>query len=210
MSMSVDYFSCDRCDFNASITSCWGKFSYQDQSELLPVNRAAGWCYSCSSIVPVEILPEQVTVATLKADVSEKERQLSEAKARSIAKQTFLQKIFRIRQGVPEYIRDLESNYSGAVDCLDEEKQRLRFLERRRSPPRCLKCGSIECHPLPPQTDGMEANGCIKHVFPIGFQHPGCGGNLLAKTSDFRVSMILSHRIYDIEGIFLREEEKIL
>lgn len=37
--------------------------------------------------------------------------------------------------------------------------------------------------------------------------HPGCGGVLLAEESEARISKLLKHRFYDVEGHLLREED---
>jgi len=214
MSMSFRTFFCDSCSFINPSTVIWGEFSYEVRSKFFPVSRDFGWCHSCNSITPVESLPDPETRKALEKDVLEKKRNLSEAKAHSVIKRSLIQKIFRMN--VPTDIKEAESEYSYAVDSLKEAKRHLRVfrkyfskdrLEERLSQPRCLFCGSTECTHLP---QGFSAVGSNKRKQPIsvGFQHPGCGGNLMLRDSDIRVFMNIPRRFYDIEGHFLRMEDE--
>lgn len=57
MSVSVNVFNCDRCDFKASGNIVRGRFYYQlSGSSLIPLERELGWCSSCKTLVPVERL----------------------------------------------------------------------------------------------------------------------------------------------------------
>jgi hypothetical protein len=91
---------------------------------------------------------------------------------------------------------------------LKEELGRHKILRRRNSAPRCLQCGSMEIFRIPVNQERQESGlGCAFTV-NAEFRHPGCGGWIIRKKSGVRLRRIPAHRIYDIEGNFLHEQER--
>ncbi|MDZ7691802.1 MAG: hypothetical protein U5K69_11865 [Balneolaceae bacterium] len=64
MPQPVNYI-CTKCEFRGSSFSTWGKYSYLINNEQISINRTIAICYSCQSIVSVEILPNQERVEKL-------------------------------------------------------------------------------------------------------------------------------------------------
>jgi hypothetical protein len=84
-----------------------------------------------------------------------------------------------------------------------EHKDRLRILEGRVGPGRCLKCGSAITQLIPSKFDHYPDDSSSMQSFEIGFSHPGCGGLIIGTPSQARFSVVLQHRVYNTEGYFM-------
>ena len=79
-------------------------------------------------------------------------------------------------------------------------QQRLSFLAGRRSPPRCLQCGSTDAFPFAVIPDFTVYYGKTQGPVALGVKHPGCGGELAVMDDGTRFSYIPTLRLYDSEG----------
>ena len=103
-----------------------------------------------------------------------------------------------------ERVKELESSLSRATEMFYEgEKQRLVALENRKSPARCLECGSIDFEIIP---DVKTDNGSPNRNLPVrtGLFHRECGGRIYAEfRTPYYVIGEAAKRIFSIEGIEL-------
>lgn len=143
------------------------------------------WCFDCDDIVGVEHLEP---LDKLRADVSEMKRRLRN-------RQRELKEARRVLDaGSEEEARILDGTKNGverAERDLAEAKAVVRWRRRRRSPPRCLRCGSIKLQ-----------------FFPRGhdeFPHPSGRGTIRRNGSGISKYLWLEVGIYDAEGIRLDE-----
>jgi hypothetical protein len=79
-----------------------------------------------------------------------------------------------------------------------------RIVSNRKSPPRCLSCGSIEHKELPlsPFPEGKRT--------VLGIQHPGCGGRFVIDDRLGLCAEIIGPiRYFTPEGDFVRSEMEV-
>ena len=78
-------------------------------------------------------------------------------------------------------------------------------LSARTSQARCLSCGAEGCSVLPPlEVNYLETGAPV----PIGFVHPGCGGQITIACDGMRLSVRLTEKAYDLEGRQVYETEQ--
>lgn len=207
MSMPFLVFSCSNCDFRATDRVCWGRFNYAGPSGPVPLKRDLGWCDECSDLVPVEILPSVQQIKELKSEIVDKMRRITEARNCIEQSRSWIKKLLRCSVELPPKIQELQWWCKGQTKNIEEDQQRLVVLESRKSDPRCLRCGSTSCFPLP---DYPEPSGSIEKPGPpaeIGVIHPRCGGNLLVEHSGIWIGVYLKCHTYDTEGRFISRED---
>jgi len=142
MSWPVTIFTCTRCDFRQGDTHTWGIREYVLADGVrVSVPRRLGWCHSCQSIAAVEDLSGD-----------EQREELEEIQVALVVLRFWK---FRERKWLRRQLAD-------ALDTLD-------LLKERKSPARCLHCGSADI-------------GSIT-------THPGCGGVIQAGLSDLRIAL---------------------
>lgn len=190
MSIATDSIFCDSCDFRAGTAVSWGRFIYRLQGgEEVSLNRTLGWCYSCASIEPIEVLSDK---DKLEAGAHRLTTELD-----SFGKVTFFE---RIRGG----LRKREDAIKRLTERLSEENKRLRFLAQRKSPPKCLACGSEEVEEMPhanPEEGGEPIN--------LHFIHPHCGGTLWIEKTGIRYMFRFTPKYYDSNGLRLPEGDDV-
>ena len=93
---------------------------------------------------------------------------------------------------------------------LKEEKVRLSILADRKSPPRCLTCGSTNIFALTID-DADRPSHWYDSATPIsiGVVHPGCGGELLVSCPGTYMSMFNDDRTYDLEGRAILQDTQL-
>jgi len=207
MSMPFLSFSCSRCDFRASSTVCWGRFSYDGPSGLIPLNKGIGWCKDCSKIVPVEILPSIQRIEELKSEITENKRHVTQYEERIKQSRSKIKNLLKISVNLPHEIEKRQWQCEYLSGKIEEEQQRLKLLSFRKSEPRCLRCASVNCFLFPKDFKPLGSSESPGPPVEIGVTHPRCGGNLRVEHSGIRLNMGIKHRIYDTEGCLIRRED---
>jgi hypothetical protein len=198
MSVAPIHLSCSLCTFSASESCMWGNFEYElSDGTRIPLLRSLGWCHDCKSATPIEQLTpikKELTdvLGRPRNSAFELKLELDRAKSR-------LRNIFGFgKAAIDRLTSDLEYT-------IKEEHENTLYnnlIESRLGSPRCLICSKRDVLSLrlPSISEGAPAK-------TTGFIHPECGGELLAENSGFRISKTFrSVRIYDPEGVFLREK----
>ena len=72
MSMPFLIISCTSCDFKGTSMALWGRFSYEDSAEPIPLERQLAWCAKCNGLVPLEVLPTEASIRELESDIANK------------------------------------------------------------------------------------------------------------------------------------------
>lgn len=184
MSIPVVRLACDRCGESFSHRVLYGLFDYElADGARISLERRLGWCGVCATVVAVESLDPTPTVEEYAA-VSRKLQDIG----------GIISALLPSRRRAITFYRER----------LNELELRLAMLKRRQCGPRCLECGSVKVALLPATPD-LEEDG--PHV-PAGWNHPGCGGEMQAYLPSMRFSYNYRLRIYDTEGVFLRETDE--
>ena len=154
MSMPYTEIKCEGCDESWTTIMLWGIHSYElPNGKALNLERSIGWCNKCSSLTPVEEIQsledEMECLSSLRKDLS---------KERKLRFTAFKKKFFN------NSVKSLKLNIA-------ELEQRIEWRKSRQSPPRCLKCSSMDILRvvIPAYT---------KSTIPLSFKHPECGGKL--------------------------------
>lgn len=219
MSMPFLSFSCSRCEYSAS-DLFFGLYSYEGPSGPISLGWALGWCNECAKIAPFEIMPSAQKIDELKSKINELQLKIAKEKQRVaqcrdqlMQNRLWIKKLLKISvKPPPSEIFELNWKCQSHSRKIKDEQQRLKLLASRKSAPRCLKCGATDCFLLPklpslPQPKyPLFSTEAPSQAEEIGMKHPGCGGDLLVEWADVWVNMKSNHRIYDIEGSFLRSE----
>ncbi len=128
---------CSRCSLEQPFERIHGYYYvHDDEPDEWPIDTQDGWCAACGTVATLERLPTLYEIET--------------------------------------WIADLEANGRDELDpvtglmrtvalSIEKCRRRERWIAGRRSPPRCLACGSTDVAPA------AEIDG---------FLHPGCGGRL--------------------------------
>lgn len=184
MSMPVHILACSSCSAQWQNRILWALFSYDlSDGRLAHMEREAMWCNACNSYCPVEQFPE---MKELEENLAKEQQKLEQVWAKQPKDQIILG--FIRRPGKVD--KKLIKSYENAVV---KAQARIEWKMLRQSPRKCLLCGSQD---ILDQGDGFES--------PI--IHPGCGGTVNWVDAGIRIADRCVHRIYDIDGHFLREE----
>jgi hypothetical protein len=133
---------CDRCSQIARVVFArFLCYRLDDGTEITWTDQPV-WCLDCRCVSAAEALPEAAWLAEMLQRVEE----------RGIDNDD--------REGAKFLGRDASTIHSEEVQ---QWRVKLRWRIARRSPPRCLKCGSLTFQPLSLAQDGS-------------FEHPGCAG----------------------------------
>lgn len=207
-SMQYSEYSCTRCDFVADGINYWSRFSCQCQCALIPIKREAGWCSRCSSVQAIEVLPSENQIEMLRREIANVSFASS---ARNPSLNSERSWFVRIKHSIASMLDSgrLVNIESAVIESdLKEELGRHKVLRRRNSPPRCLQCGSIEIFRIIVNQESQESEPGCGFTTNTEFHHPGCGGWIIRRDTGTKVRRIPAHRIYDIEGNFLYEQER--
>lgn len=189
MSMEPIRITCGKCEFESSDSVTWGSFSYiLPNGKEMGAGRALGWCYTCKTFAPIESFP-------LLADINKKIEELE----KDVNSYSFLKKLFN-----KDKIEWLHKE-------LDEQLAERLFLEERKDPPKCLKCGSFEIESVKIESDSRiiteddplrETDFDLSNVpnYWLTFKHPVCGGTLKAELCGFGLHCKFEPRYYDGQG----------
>jgi len=205
--MQYSEYSCTNCDYIANHINYWGRFSYQCQCALIPVKWEAGWCSRCSSVQAVEVLPSENHIEMLRKEIANSSFSRSAQKPSLKSERLWFMNLKRSIALLVDRGRLINIEYSAIESELKEELGRQKILRRRNSGPRCLGCGSVEIFRMPVNQGRQESGLDYGFASNAEFHHPGCGGRIIGKNVGARLRRIPVHRIYNIEGKFLHEQE---
>ncbi len=185
-------FSCDRCDFKASNLVVWGRFYYQNfDGNLIPLKRNLGWCSSCKTLSAVENLSIDKTIYD---KINEYEAELNKLK----------NPVFFIKHLMGSKKKEeIKDRIAYAQQFIKEEIELVNILRSRKTPPRCLRCSSSDVIQYKFPSAGFDESP--NKLFPTGFIHPGCGGNIIMSNSGIDFMMRRKSRAYTTDGILIKE-----
>lgn len=193
MSMPFSIITCDQCDTSWGTNRVWGIFRYQlPEGQQAWVERKLAWCHSCSAFCPVEVIPPK---NKLLADLKEAKEGLDAAQA-ELVKDNWIRRTLkrpsRLRREMIELGMKKYREAQASLDC----------LAIRKSPPRCLECGSTHI------TDIIWKKEFPANINGEEFFHPSCGGKLSEHDSGYMVSARSIPRLYDVEGNVLHAQQQ--
>lgn len=212
MSTPALLFSCTRCEFTGSNTSLRGDWSYESDGRLFPIDRELGWCDDCGGFSPVENIPTPEKIEAQKMRRLKEEQELKE-QIRAYRQLLPWHKRYSLTAvRLPDDLSSRKSVVDSGAREIKESIARLRFLDGRKSPARCLACGSTQIAPTQLPAVPFIDKRWDPHLpepepIPTGFQHPGCGGDITARYSTVWLSVRMYHNVFDTEGICLRETD---
>lgn len=182
----------------------WGRYSYSWDGQEVPLKRDLGWCSGCSAISVIELFPDPKGVEEEKRRLTRLNGELAEERTTLDRRRSWLSKLIGLKPKPSRKVRSLEGQIQNLQSTIEADTRRAEIWAARSSPPRCLRCGSMDITSLPPRPDIPEGQTGIG----FGFPHPGCGGEILASHSGIRIAAGLTHRLYDAEGRFLEERSE--
>lgn len=187
MSVGTIVLECEGCGASFSRGVLYGDFWYQmPNGNRYQLDRALGWCNFCALMVAVE---------DLSGDRVNEEMKRAEAwkhEAEQRLKRSLFSKLF--------------GDEKERIARCDQELQMLRdnlaFLRARTSPSRCLSCGSSDIVILPTPPWPEDFGVCV----PAGWNHPLCGGRMVAKALPGRLHFSYPPRVFNEHGISITSE----
>lgn len=202
MSMPHLDFSCTACNYASTSLSLHGRRYYKLDKEFFHADYQIGWCFSCKSLSPIELMPEQSVLQQKQLEVAELRIKLEKMESRPKRELSWLQKLMGQKEKNEEASEKLDPFVKSRIEKLEEEIASstvlLKLFKNRKSPIRCLNCGSDKHLYL--NTDEWRRFYELTKPEPIGLKHPFCGGELLARCSEVRFHMKLKKFIYDFDG----------
>ena len=203
MSMPFVEYTCTDCDFRDADHVVWGIFYYRTPTGDVDLKRALGWCDDCARLVPIEVLPSAEHLEMYRARIDECRQRLDSLSLQEAASRPLWKRLLRLkswsydRMILQQQLDDLKSHNA-------DLKALALQLTTRLSGRRCLACSSESVHQVPQPSMPSEYDSADPYeVIAVEMRHPGCGGQLMARNSEFRLNMQLQKRIYDLEGRLL-------
>ncbi|MCD6535170.1 MAG: hypothetical protein J7L25_13995 [Deltaproteobacteria bacterium] len=192
--------SCDRCDYRGATGVVFGIFKYRTQRGNISLPRDLGWCSSCDSLAPIEETALGTRRKSLEKDLESINNKIEKEKRDLLEKISFFKRIFSSPQLCSETLTELQKQAEWFLSELSSPVLLVDYLCNSREP-RCLTCGSDEVYKVPQMPDGLnDFYDDYRVKIPIGMKHPGCGGQLLASTSEVRLNRRFRDRVYDLSG----------
>lgn len=200
MSLPVATYKCTACQLNCREPVTWGYRYYLCATIKVSMSVTTGWCHCCDGIAAIEVLPTAIREAELQKEVEVMQMRLNEEHIAPISKTRWWQ--WRGRKTILQSRLKFEIKW--AEERLAEYRLRRATLSNRTSLARCLRCSSENCASLPPhEIDYFDPESVPS---PVGFKHPGCGGDLLVMYDGTRLSLVMSEKAYDFEGRRLEQD----
>jgi hypothetical protein len=202
MSLPVTKFYCKKCDFEGGDVGTWGMHEYVlPNSVRIPINRLLGWCDDCDQIASVELFSRTE---------SEKEVQQAEDAVEEHMQLLPRRRWWQLHQFVFYWIwkhrvTEWESKQFDLLCKLDDAKDVVVHLQQRKTPPRCLECGSRKVH-APVVTNSETDEYLEEKPCATGFVHPGCGGEIWMRMDGMRIALKPSVKYYTPEGDLIEKE----
>lgn len=200
MSMPVATYGCTACDLSCWDAGTWGYRYYLYGGAKVRMRVAIGWCHACADLGVVEVLPDAAGELERQRTLDAYRAELSEVLATDPPRKRWWQ--FSARKSTEQ--ANLKHYVESAAEALAEYRLARHALSSRLSRGRCLRCGSEDCQQLPPHE--IKYYDPEPQPEPIGFEHPGCGGQITIYCDDLRVSMRLTERAYDLEGLLIGDD----
>lgn len=175
MSILLDHFSCSKCASTWPATDLAHRYYLLPTGVLLDVESRYAWCMDCRRMREAEKLPdpgELAAIIRLRPTISKQSRWWPFGRA------------------------DREKCERERALAREKAQQMLNLVLPRKSPPRCLGCGSSQI------VNPDKVNLTL---------HPDCGGVIRRISSETFVSFAspipFPTRFYNAEGEFIRESE---
>ena len=149
--MATHKAKCDRCRYGDSFTSPLRSYELPDAATVA-IETTFVWCDACRAIRWGEILPDLVQLEGDLASARAEDPQVIERLKLSAGRHITLDELL--------------------ADHIDRLRRRVAWRRSRKSPPRCLECGSLEVTPL---RRSHTRGGSDKWILQ---EHPGCGGTV--------------------------------
>ena len=196
MSWPVTTYYCTKCDFRQGDAGTWGTREYVLPDGIrIPVNSALGWCAQCNAITAVESLD----IGRREAELREAERELEKQGGQPVRRWWQIHRFL-----VPMFWRRDLANWYFFAGMVEDARAALQLITMRKSPPKCLACGSDEIT-TPLISDTSEWTD-VSQPTRTGFIHPDCGGELSMVMDGLRIGLKPSVRRYTPEGILIEQE----
>ncbi len=194
--MPVNTYTCLGCSLKAMEPGFGLRFAYQVDDLSVPIKHSTGWCHECEGVAPIEVFdsPEELLTLEGKREALRKER---DAELTRIEQS---RRWWQRRGQRTSVLVDLDWQIERMERQAMVIQQRLSCLDGRRSPPRCLQCGSTDAFPFAVIPDFTVYYGKTQGPVALGVKHPGCGGELAVMDDGTRFSYIPTLRLYDSEG----------
>ena len=182
MSLEVLQIGCDSCNFASSDLDTWGLWEYLLPNGLrIKAKIQMGWCLDCKNVAPVEHLDKLFA----QDEVKKKDEYLSTLKADS---------------SLQEDVEDWQYYANELADAKDY----LSIITTRKSPPKCLRCGSERVvAPLIKNTCEVASDAV---PVPTGSTHPDCGGQLTMSYDGFRIALQPQAHRFSSEGLAIEND----
>lgn len=196
MSLPATTFFCTQCDFKQGDARIWGTKEYVLESGVrIPVNLLLGWCRDCNGLAAVESLSEND-----RSKVFVEAQEALAARGTRPVRRWWQSHRFVFRGLWRKRVNDWMYFASEVEDARDA----LRLIGKRKNPPRCLACGSRRVT-APFVADNT---AWIDETKPkrTGFIHPGCDGEIWMVRDGLRIGLKPSVRRYTPEGDFIEKE----
>lgn len=202
MSWPVTLFTCSVCDFGRAEFMTRGEKEYVLPNGIrLPVRDLLGWCEDCRTLVQVESLSETICLG----DIQRAEETLA---ANSVPYFENAAQMFGLSPSPRELPRrPLSEAERFNLHCgIDDARDLLALVRARRTPPRCLECGSDRIHTAIMTNSEPWSNKA--QPWPTGFHHPGCGGEIQMVAHDgLWIDPKLTVRRYTPHGDLIEEQK---
>jgi hypothetical protein len=159
------------------------------------VPRRLGWCEDCGGLASVEIFTE----SDIRKEIRDIEEELQAMPSEPSRQPWEIHKYLPFN-GWETKVQRWHYKQDQLIGKLDEKTTLLGIIKQRKSPPRCLECGSTRVMaPLVADKTFWDS----EKPAVTGFIHPGCGGELSADEDGMRISLRPSTRYYSSEGEFI-------
>lgn len=196
MSWPVTTYYCTKCDFKQGDLVTWGTKEYVlGNGVRIQAWPRLGWCEDCRELAAVEDL----SVESHRADLDKAVNELIAPGFRPVRRWWELHWFI-----LPGLWHRKFKDWNCCVSKIDDAMDTLRLIARRKTPPRCLACGSNHVT-APLVTDRSEWRDTSQPK-KTGFVHPGCGGEMWMLMDGFRIALKPKIRRYSPEGDFIEEE----
>ena len=193
--------TCERCDFHGSSLVLRGDPVYIHDGRHIPLWRSPGWCPDCADIRAVESPPGVDDLEDMRAQVRLIEDRIGTERNRARARQSAPRRWLRLPPR-STHLDELRRTRDAALESLQAAEWVHYLFGKRRSPPRCLECGSRSAtvfeRTLQPSRPGPVGAGTEPE--PLELHHPGCGGRFLVRLAKTHDAADPRQARFDIEG----------
>lgn len=207
--MSVEGIAirCTDCDFRSTTRKLFGPKSYLTPVGTIRVCRQSGWCEDCCDIVNMEDPDPEKRLEDINRDLDYLKMQIEWEEKRLNKPKGWFERNFCPRVESKSYLNELKDQFNLLEAEINQPEVLADYLNGTQ-PPHCLDCGSIRVRNFPYQASGLKTIGEPDMQWkPVGFQHPGCKGELVAAVENFRIHFIFTPRLYLLSGLEYRKKK---